>query len=163
MQEFPMDLLPLFEWAETSLLGTIGKTWGGVYAIGQSLHLFSLALLGGSVLIADLRLLGLVLTDVPSETVAEGAHKWFKIALAGILATGIFMAAAVAIRMYNNDFFFAKMVTLAVGILFVFAIKRPLLKRPHNEIAPWVLKSVAAASIMIWFSVAATGRWIGFS
>ena len=73
------------------------------------------------------------------------------------------MAAAVAQRMYYNDFFWAKMSALLVGIIFVFAIKRPLLKGNHADIRPWLLKLVAVASILIWFSVAATGRWIGFS
>ncbi len=158
-----MELLPFFEWAETSLLGSIGKTYGGVYAIGQSLHLMALALLGGTVLLTDLRLLNVVLRDVPSDQVIENAHKWFKVALIIIMATGIFMAAAVATRMYYNSFYWAKMTALLAGIVFVFAIKRPLLKRPHKEINPLVLKSVAMASLVIWFSVAATGRWIGFS
>ncbi|MCP5331715.1 MAG: hypothetical protein H7A05_10625 [Pseudomonadales bacterium] len=158
-----MDLLPFFEWAETSLLGTIGKTYGGVYAIGQSLHLMSLALLGGTVLITDLRLMNLLLRDVPSEVVADNAHKWFKFALTVVICTGIFMAAAVATRMYYNPFYWAKMTALLAGIAFVFAIKRPLLKRPHDSIHPVVLKSMALASMVIWFSVGATGRWIGFS
>lgn len=159
-----MELLPFFEWAETSFLGYIGKTYGGVYAtFGQSIHLMSLAVLGGSVLVTDLRLLGVIMKDVPSEVVADEAHKWFRIALAFILATGIFMAAAVAQRMYYSDFFWAKMSALLVGIIFVFAIKRPLLKGNHAAIQPWLLKLVAVASILIWFSVAATGRWIGFS
>lgn len=159
-----MELLPFFEWAETSFLGYIGKTYGGVYAtLGQSIHLMALAVLGGSVLVTDLRLLGVIMKDVPSELVADQAHRWFRIALGFILATGIFMAAAVAQRMYYNDFFWAKMSALLVGIIFVFAIKRPLLKGSHADIQPWVLKLVAVASIMIWFSVAATGRWIGFS
>lgn len=159
-----MELLPFFEWAETSFLGYIGKTYGGVYAtFGQSIHLMALAVLGGSVLVTDLRLLGVILKDVPSEVVADEAHKWFRIALVFILATGIFMAAAVAQRMYYNDFFWAKMSALLVGIIFVFAIKRPMLKGSHAEIQPWLLKLVAVASILVWFSVAATGRWIGFS
>ncbi len=158
-----MELLPFFEWAETSLLGTIGKTYGGVYAIGQSLHLMSLALLGGTVLVTDLRLLNIVLKDVPSEIVVDQAHKWFKVSLAVILATGIFMAAAVAMRMYYNQFYWAKMTALLVGIIFVFAVKRPLLMRPHDSIDPLVKKLIATASMIIWFSVAATGRWIGFS
>ena len=159
-----MELLPFFEWAETSFLGYIGKTYGGVYAtFGQSIHLMSLAVLGGSVLVTDLRLLGVIMKDVPSEVVADQAHKWFRIALAFILATGIFMAAAVGQRKYYNDFFWAKMSALLVGIIFVFAIKRPLLKGNHADIQPWLLKLVAVASILVWFSVAATGRWIGFS
>ncbi|MDT8429593.1 MAG: DUF6644 family protein [Pseudomonadales bacterium] len=158
-----MELLPFFEWMESSVLGTIGKTYGGVYAIGQSIHLFALAMLGGTVLVTDLRLLGVLLKSTPSEVVAEEAHKWFKVALVAMLASGTFMAAAVAVRMYRNDFFWAKMLALAVGILFVFMIKRPLLRGPHAEINPLALKSMAIASIMVWFTVAATGRWIGFS
>ena len=158
-----MELLTFFEWAETSMLGSIGKTYGGVYAMGQSLHLMSLALLGGTVLLTDLRLLNVLLKDVPSEVVVENAHKWFRVALIVIISTGIFMAAAVATRMYYNPFYWAKMSALLAGIIFVFAIKRPLLKRPHASIKPIVLKSVAVASLIIWFSVAATGRWIGFS
>lgn len=158
-----MELLTFFEWAETSMLGSIGKTYGGVYAIGQSLHLMSLALLGGTVLVTDLRLLNVMLKDVPSEIVVENAHKWFRVALIVIISTGIFMAAAVATRMYYNPFYWAKMSALLAGIIFVFAIKRPLLKRPHASLNPVVLKSVAVASLIIWFSVAATGRWIGFS
>lgn len=158
-----MELLSFFEWAETSMLGSIGKNYGGVYAMGQSLHLMSLALLGGTVLVTDLRLLNVMLKDVPSEVVIESAHKWFRVALIVIISTGIFMAAAVATRMYYNPFYWAKMSALLAGIIFVFAIKRPLLKRPHASINPIVLKSVAAASLIIWFSVAATGRWIGFS
>src|SRR5690606_31065138 len=123
-----MELLPFFEWAETSFLGYIGKTYGGVYAtFGQSVHLMSLAVLGGSVLLADLRLLNIILRDVPSEIVVDQAHKWFRIALVFALSSGIFMAAAVAQRMYHNDFFWAKMSALLVGIIFVFAVKRPLL------------------------------------
>jgi len=158
-----MELLSFFEWAETSLLGSIGKSYGGVYAIGQSLHLMALALLGGTVLLTDLRLLNVILRDVPSEQVTENAYKWFRVALVIIVATGIFMAAAVATKLYYNSFYWAKMAALATGILFVFVIKRPLLKRPHSEINPIVLKSVALASMVIWFSAAATGRWIGFS
>ncbi len=158
-----VELLPFFEWMETSLLGQIGKSYGGVYAIGQSIHLMSLAVLGGAVLVTDLRLLNIVLTEVPSEVVADNAHKWFKRALLLIVATGIFMASAVAIRMYHNPFFWAKMFSLIVGITFVFAVKRPLLRVPHSEIHPVALKTVATASLMLWFTVAATGRWIGFS
>ena len=158
-----MELLAFFEWMETSTLGQIGKTYGGVYALGQSLHLMALALLGGTVLVTDLRLLNVVLRDVPSEVVVENAHKWFKIAVAAIVATGIFMAAAVALRMYYNAFFWAKMIALSTGIVFVFFVKYPLLTRPHSTINPLVIKSMAVASLFLWFSVAATGRWIGFS
>jgi len=84
-----MDLLVYFEWMESSLLGSIGKTYGGVYAIAQSVHLMSLVVLGGAVILTDLRLLNLTLKDIPSETVVSEAHQWFKVALVSITVTGV--------------------------------------------------------------------------
>jgi hypothetical protein len=158
-----MTVLAFFDWLDASALGQAAKAYGGVYAAAQSFHLTSLALLGGTVLITDLRLLNLVLKDVPSEVVAEQAHRWFKVALAVILASGVFMVAGVAQKAYYNQAYWAKMAALLIGILFVFLLKRPLLKQDHASIRPWVLKVVAIASTMVWFTVAACGRWIGFS
>lgn len=160
-----MELYSFFEWLESSLLGYIGSNYGGVYAFwGQSIHLMALAVLGGSVLVTDLRLLGVVLKDVPAQNVVESAHRFFKISLVIIILTGVFMAAAIAIRMYGNMFFWSKMISLALGIAFVFAIKMPLLRKFNYEDGkPWLIKLVAVASLCIWFTVAATGRWIGFS
>ena len=157
------QLQPFFEWLENSGLGQAAKSYGGVYAMAQSFHLMSLALLGGSVLVTDLRLLGVVLHDVPSESVADGAHRWFKVALTIVILSGIFMVAGVATKAYYNEFYWAKMIALVVGIVFVFAIKRPLLRTEHAQLRPWLLKLVAVASITVWFTVAACGRWIGFS
>lgn len=158
-----MAVQAFFEWLEVSTLGHIAKSYGGIYAMAQSFHLASMALLGGTVLVTDLRLLGVVLTDVPSNAVADGAHKWFKVALAVVLISGVFMVAGVATKAYYNAFYWAKMAALLTGILFVFTIKRPLLAKDHTQMKPWLLRMVAVASITVWFTVAACGRWIGFS
>ena len=158
-----MELLPFFEWLETSMLGQAAKSYGGLYAMFQSAHLLSMALLGGCVVLTDLRLLNLVMTDTPSRVVVDNAHKWFKVGLLIIIGTGIFMVAGVAIKCYHNAAYWAKMTALLTGILFVFFVKYPLLKHDISQIKPWVLKSVAISSLLIWFTVAAAGRWIGFS
>src|SRR5690606_33284312 len=115
------------QWLEVSLLGQASKAYGGTYAMAQSLHLFSMALLGGTVLVTDLRLLNLIFRDQPVQVVADNAHKWFKVGLTLILLSGVFMVAGVAVKVYYNDFFWAKMIALATGIAFVFTVKRPLL------------------------------------
>ena len=73
------------------------------------------------------------------------------------------MSSAVAIKLYYHEMFWAKMAALAIGVVFVYGIRRPLLKFDHATLNPWVLKTVAVTSITIWFTVAACGRWIGFS
>lgn len=158
-----MDLFPFFSWLDASPLGVFVKDQAATFAIIEAMHLMALAVLGGTVLASDLRLLNVVLRDVPSSTVAENTHKLFKWALVVLLVTGVMMLSGVAIKCYHNPFYWVKMIALAIGIVFVFAIRQPLLKRDHAQLHPWTLKLLALASMSIWFLVAASGRWIGFS
>jgi hypothetical protein len=156
-------LLPLFEWMETTPPGVLGKTWGAVFAVVQAVHLLSMAVLGGAVLVADARLLGLLFTELPARQVQEQCHHVFVPALTLTVATGVFMACSVALKIYYLPVFWYKMLALAAGVAFVFGVRRPLLRGDIESIPPWVLRLLAIASLMLWFSVAATGRWIGFS
>ena len=158
-----IELQPLFEWMETTWFGVIGKTWGAAFAVVEAVHLLALALLGGSVIVGDGRLLGLLLTDVPARTINDRSHRVFVVALIILLITGIFMACGVAMKVYYLATFWYKMLGLGFGMLFAFFIRKPLLEKDLDEINPWVLKMVAISSLMVWFSVAALGRWIGFS
>ena len=158
-----MDLYPFFDWLDTSMLADISKAYGGVFAVVQMFHLLGMSVLGGMVLVGDLRLLNVVMRDTPSEIVIENTHKWFGIGLATMIISGIFMSSAVSLKLYYNEMFWAKMSALAVGIAFFYLARRPLLSVPHEGIKPGLLKLMALTSIAIWFTVAASGRWIGFS
>ena len=158
-----MSLLHYFEALEAGPIGVFVKDKAATFAIIEAVHLMALALLGAAVLSADLRLLNLVMRDVPSNTVTDQAHRWFKVALVVLLITGFFMLAGVATKCYHNPFYWAKMSALGIGIVFVFAIRAPLLRKDHAQLNPWTLKLMALASMAIWFVVASSGRWIGFS
>lgn len=156
-------LFAFFEWLEASALGVFVKDQAATFAIIEAVHLMGLALLGGTVLAQDLRLLNVVMRDVPSHVVTEQAHRWFKVSLWILVLTGVPMLAGVATKCYHNPFYWTKMIALAVGILFVFTLKQPLLRGDHAALKPMTLKLMALASISIWTLVAASGRWIGFS
>jgi hypothetical protein len=156
-------LLPFFGWMETTIFGVIGKTYGAAFAVIEAIHLLAMALLGGAVMTSDGRLVGLLLTDVPARTVIDKSHKLFVVALLVVVFTGVFMACGVAMKVYYLDVFFYKMLVLSAGVLFVFFIRRPLLQQDLDTISPTVKKCVALSSLLIWFTVAAAGRWIGFS
>ena len=80
-----------------------------------------------------------------------------------MILTGVFMACGVALKVYYLNVFWYKMLALVTGVFFVFFIRRPLLRGDVENMNPLLLRLVGIASLMIWFSVAATGRWIGFS
>jgi hypothetical protein len=156
-------LLSFFEWLEASPLGVFMKDLPATFAIVEAMHLMGLALLGGTVLAQDLRLLNVILRDVPSNVVVEQAHRLFKVGLWMLLLTGVPMLAGVATKCYHNPFYWTKMIALVIGILFVFTLKQPLLRGDHAALRPATLKLMALASMSVWFLVAASGRWIGFS
>ena len=66
-------------------------------------------------------------------------------------------------KIYEKDAFWIKMLALLAGTCFTLYIKQPLLSRPRNEINPLTIKMIAIASLLVWTTVAATGRWIGFT
>jgi len=158
-----VGIFPFFEWMETTWFGVIGKTWGAAFAFVQTIHLLSLALLGGAVLAAEGRILGLLLTDVSAQIVIERCHVLLVWALVLLISTGVFMACGVALKVYYLPVFWYKMLALGTGILFHFYIRKPLFRFDLQQINPIVVKMTALASILVWFMVAATGRWIGFS
>jgi hypothetical protein len=158
-----LRLYEFFLWLETTPFGVIGKTWGAVFAVVEAVHLLAMALLGGAVIISDARLLGWCFNDVPANEIQDKAHKVFKVGLAVVLFTGVFMACGVAGKIYWLPVFWYKMLALATGVFFVFFIRRPMLKRSLDELDPRVIKLMAISSMLVWVTVAATGRWIGFA
>jgi hypothetical protein len=154
---------PLFDWMTASWFGIIGTTWGAAFAIVEALHLIGLALIGGTVIASDGRLLGLVLADQEPGVVVQKTYRIFNWALILTLSTGVFMACGVAGKIYFLKVFWYKMLALSAGMLFEYGIRRPLLEKDLEDITPWVIKLTATASIMVWFTVGALGRWIGSS
>jgi hypothetical protein len=158
-----MTLLSIFEALENGPIGFVMKDKPATFATVEAIHLLALAVLGGAMFASDLRLLNVLLRDVPSKAVTDSAHKWFKWALIVMLITGFFMLAGVATKCYHNAYYWTKMTTLALGILFAYLVRKPLLAGDHAALKPMTLKLVGLASISLWTIVAASGRWIGFS
>jgi len=190
LSEWRVDLwsaaLPLFERMETTPPAVVGKTWGAVFAGVEAVHLLAMAVLGGAVLLSDANLMGLALREQAMAVVQNQCHRVFVGSLLLVILTGVLMVCSVALKVYYLEVFWYKMLALSVGVIFVFALRRPLLAntlvkpaanakthnlgnecgspidRLHVPSLP-VRCAIAISSVMIWFSVAATGRWIGFS
>ena len=53
-----MNLLAFFQWCEATSLGTAIRETTWAFAVIESVHLLALSVIGGAVLLVDLRLLG---------------------------------------------------------------------------------------------------------
>ncbi len=168
-----MDIVFIFEWLDASWLSDLARTSAGLFSMVQAVHILSMIMLCGMLILGDLRMLNVVLTGVPSDVILQNTKKWIYIGLAGIILSGIYEASAIAMKLATNSFFWAKMAGLAMGIVFMLSVRSAIYSRAPEVIASngpqsdaveaWVVKLVALANLFIWFSVAANGRWIGFS
>ncbi|HEY7171903.1 MAG TPA: DUF6644 family protein [Vicinamibacterales bacterium] len=158
-----MNLLPFFQWCEASALGTAIRESPWAFAAIESVHLLALAVIGGSVLLVDLRLLGLGLRNQPLSEVARDAQRWFNVSLAVMLVTGVGLFSSEPTKCYYSTPFWVKMWSLLFAILFSYTVKYRIVRAGDDRVGlPW-RRAVAIVSLALWFAVGAGGRWIGFS
>lgn len=158
-----MDLLPLFQWSEETGLGRLVRESAWAFAAIESVHLIALATLGGAVLLVDLRMLNLGLRRRPVQELAREAQPFFRGGLVILALSGIALFASESVKCYYSTPFWVKMSTLVVATLFAFTIRRRVAFADQGRFSSGTQIVVALISIGLWFTVAASGRWIGFS
>ncbi len=156
-----MNGFELFDAMEQSWIGQTIKESLWYFPAIEAVHLLGLAMLGGAVLVVDLRLLGVGLTGQTIAGVARSARRWLVASIVVLLATGIPLFLSEAVKCYYSTSFWVKMTALAVGLLFTFTIRNRVAM--SATASPVVSRLVAVFSLSVWFVVAAAGRWIGFS
>lgn len=129
----------------------------------ESIHLVGLGALAGSILVVDMRLLGLGLIGDTVEDVAEQARPWMIGSLALMLASGTLLFFSEATKCYYSFAFWFKMISLLLAITFTFALKNRLIRSGLERKNPFLAKAAGILSLGLWFGVAWGGRWIGFS
>jgi uncharacterized protein DUF6644 len=163
MSSLPFDLLPFVEWTAASALGQAISASSWAFAVIESIHLLALALIGGAVLIVDLRLLGFGVRSQTLAEVARDAQPWFVGSLIVMLLTGGLLFVSEPQKLYYSTPFAVKMTCLVLVTIFTFTVRRTVTRTAEGQVNPLWLKLVALVSLGLWFGVGAGGRWIGFS
>ncbi len=157
-----MTLYGVFDWLELTAVGAAIRDSAWLFPVIEAAHLLGLAVLGGSILVVDLRLLGLGLKGRPAAYVLEQAGPWLVGALAVMFATGIPLFLSESIKCYFSSAFWVKMGALVLALLFTFGVRNRVV-RARPKLLPWQARGLAGCSLALWLTVAAAGRWIGFS
>jgi hypothetical protein len=158
-----MSLLSVFMWCENSAVGDAVRNSKWLFPFIEAIHLLGLALIGGAVLVVDLRLFGVVLRRQPVAQLARDAQRWIIVSLLIMVPTGALMFTSEAIKCYYHPAFWMKMTSLFLAIVFTFTVKRWVTLADEARIRPLWSKLVALVSVTLWLLVGIGGRWIGFS
>ena len=154
-------LFNFFDQLEQSFIGEAIRNSIWMFPVIEAFHLIGLAILGGSILVGDLRLLGLLLSTTPINYVISQTTLILKLGLVILVSTGIPLFLSEAIKCYYSRAFWIKMSALLIGLVFLFFIRNPMgLSAVEGNIRR---KLIGFISISVWAIVAGSGRWIGFS
>ncbi len=158
-----MSVLPFFMWCQNSALGEAIRTSTWLFPFIEALHLLGLSVIGGAVLVVDLRLLGFGFRRQPVAQVAQDAQRWLIGSLMVMLATGTLLFTSEALKCYDHAAFWVKMSSLFLAVVFTFTVRRRVAMADETRVKPIWSKVVALVSVMLWTGVGIGGRWIGFS
>lgn len=133
--------------------------WG--FAVVEMVHLLGLALLGGSVLIVDLRLLGVILKDESAVIINRGVSRLLLCSLTVMVLSGMALLSEEAGKCYYSPAFRCKMALLATAVVFYFTLHRQAILRVQSGKPALWPRIAAAVSLLLWLGVGVAGRAIG--
>lgn len=148
-------------WLERSDLAVLmrGSEW--LYPAANVLHLLAVALLVGTIVALDLRVLGLA-RRLPLAALDAYLTRFAQVAIPLILVTGFCLFAADASHLVGSAALWVKLGLLALGLANALLFRRLWRGRLGDAAAPAGARAQAALSLTIWPSAAVAGRLIAY-
>jgi len=137
------------------------RTVPGFPPIIQTVHILGIAVIMGTVVMLNLRLLGLAAVG---QSVAEMRCRllpWFWWALLLNALSGAVLVLALPARYFNNPIFISKMALIVVAATLTLVVQRRARSRPVDDTTA-ASKLIAALSLLLWLLIPLAGRWIAY-
>ena len=150
-----------------SAVGTAIREGETLFPWLEVAHVVAVTTVFGSILVVDLRLLGIASTTYPISRLTKSMLPLTWVAFIGALVTGSLMFCSQPINYFDNFAFRAKMLLLVAAglnmIVFHLLTMRGIALWDRDAPTPLSARLAGVSSILIWVLVVAFGRWIGFT
>ena len=135
------------------------------YPAVETVHIMGLALLFGSIVIVDLRLMGLG-RNVSAVAAARNILPWTVAGFVTAAATGSLMFTAHASEFLEAPVFLLKMSLIVLGIVNAIALRVGALRSAGawetGVLPPPRVRVAAGVSLVVWLGVIACGRLLAY-
>lgn len=147
-------------WSE-ALLGSLN-----FWSLLEGTHLIVLMLFAGTILVVDLRLLGVTFRKTRVSVVSDAILPLTVFSFAFVVITGLGLLFAKPLFYYHNIWFRAKMIFLAIALLNILIFhgqtQRTIDSWDSDEKPPRAARMAAAGSLIAWMLVITCGRFIPY-
>ena len=154
------------QWLQDLSLPTEIRESAWLFPTFETVHVFALVLVVGSIMTVDLRLLGIAHKDRRFTEIAAQSLPWTWCAFVLAAVAGLLLFSSKAVTYFGNIPFRLKMICLVLAGLnmavFHLVGNRRVAAWDHGT-PPLAAKCAGAASLTLWIVIVAAGRWIGFT
>jgi len=151
-------------WLESTPIADAITTSVWMYATFETIHYIGLAMLVGSIMLIDLRLLGFA-RSLPLPSML-GLLPWVWAGFLTNVVTGSLMFIYNATSFGTNRMFLLKMTLMALAginaLVFTVAVARSGDRWLAAQQTPAGIKVVATLSLALWLGVMTAGRWMAY-
>ena len=147
----------LSEWLRSSLKAV---------PIIEAVHVMAVALVFGTILIVDLRLLGFPSTQRAFSKFHHDLLRWTWLAFGISAVTGVLLFIVNSVTYYHNTAFRLKMIALILAAVNMWIFEKGVganSKAWDQGPTPQAARVAGALSLTIWVGVLFIARWIGFT
>lgn len=152
---------------EHTALATFVREGDWWFPLAECLHVLSITTVFGSILMMDLRLVGLASRDSAVTKLSMEVLPYTWIAFGCAVITGSIMFISRATTYWNNTQFELKFLFMALAaanmLIFHFGAFRRVVEWDEALPPPPAARLAGALSISLWIAVVFFGRWIGFT
>ncbi len=150
-------------WSDKTALAEAVRTSTWLFPFIEIFHLLSLSVLGGIMLLINLRLLGVpFFMEERLSTLARSTWKLLLASIAVVIVTGYALFASEAIKDFYNWGFRLKMGSLLLALIFTFTLHRRIALSDDQSASQMWPKIAAIISLALWLTVGLGGRSIGY-
>lgn len=161
-----MSLHGFFEWLGNTPWSIALHESHYLYLAVLATHVLTLTVFVGTVVMIDLRLMGMTMAGAPASEVIGRLLPWNLAGLAVMLATGSLLFFAAPVLAYENVFFRIKMVTLALAVVNVWVFERTIYRRiaewDGDPVPPRMARVAGGLSLALWAAIITAGRMMPY-
>jgi len=162
-----MSAAAALDWLQNTSLAVHIRDSLLLFPLLESAHVIGLAMVVGTALIIDLRLLGLATMHRSFQRLAYETLPWTLGAFGLTALTGLLMFITNATVYFHNGYFRAKVALLVLAALnaLVFELipRRRVMQWDLASVPPRGARAAAVVSLVVWIGVIVAGRMIGFT
>jgi len=160
-----MFLLSICQWLDSTRLNAAMRMSTWFFPTFDVIHTLGIVLVAGTIMLVDLRLLGLALRNVPVAAVVERIVPWTLRGFALMFATGALLFSSEAVKLYHSPAFRIKLVLLALAGLNALIFHRTIYRDAANwdeTAVPIRARLTGLLSLAFWIAIIAAGRAIAY-